>query len=147
MNQKRKDDSYSVLGNMGRRLSVVGAFIGEKRSQGDNLVRDNVEALQNISRPTVRQEEKMDFQRRWKPKKIRKSFYETNDRIQKSVWINKPLRQEVVGIIDELNGKSLPFTEGQLLRESVETGWPTVREKYLEMLRRLGDLKTNDQQT
>lgn len=147
MNQKRKDDSYSVLGNMGRRLSVVGAFIGEKRSQGDNLVRDNVEALQNIPRPTVRQEEKMDFQRRWKPKKIRKSFYETNDRIQKSVWINKPLRQEVVGIIDELNGKSLPFTEGQLLRESVETGWPTVREKYLEMLRRLGDLKTNDQQT
>lgn len=132
---------------MGRRLSVVGAFIGEKRSQGDNLVRDNVEALQNIPRPTVRQEEKMDFQRRWKPKKIRKSFYETNDRIQKSVWINKPLRQEVVGIIDELNGKSLPFTEGQLLRESVETGWPTVREKYLEMLRRLGDLKTNDQQT
>ena len=146
MNQKKKDDSYSVLGNMGRRLSVVGAFIGEKRSQGDNLVRDNVEALQNIPRPTVRQEEKLDFQRRWKPKKMRKSFYETNDRIQKSVWINKPLRQEVVGIIDELNGKSLPFTEGQLLRESVETGWPTVREKYLEMLLRLGDLKTNDQQ-
>ena len=144
MNQKKKDDSYSVLGNMGRRLSVVGAFIGEKRSQGDNLVRDNVEALQNMPRPTVRQEEKMDFQRRWKPKKMRKSFYETNDRIQKSVWINKPLRQEVVGIIDELNGKSLPFTEGQLLRESVETGWPTVREKYLEMLLRLGDLKTND---
>ena len=146
MNQKKKDDSYSVLGNMGRRLSVVGAFIGETRSQGDNLVRDNVEALQNMPRPTVRQEEKMDFQRRWKPKKMRKSFYETNDRIQKSVWINKPLRQEVVGIIDELNGKSLPFTEGQLLRESVETGWPTVREKYLEMLLRLGDLKTNDQQ-
>lgn len=144
MNQKKKDDSYSVLGNMGRRLSVVGAFIGEKRSQGDNLVRDNVEALQNIPRPTVRQEEKLDFQRRWKPKKMRKSFYETNDRIQKSVWINKTLRQEVVGIIDELNGKSLPFTEGQLLRESVETGWPTVREKYLEMLLRLGDLKTND---
>ncbi|MDH5703273.1 MAG: hypothetical protein OEY99_03590 [Aigarchaeota archaeon] len=144
MNQKKKDDSYSVLGNMGRRLSVVGAFIGETRSQGDNLVRDNVEALQNMPRPTVRQEEKMDFQRRWKPKKMRKSFYETNDRIQKSVWINKPLRQEVVGIIDELNGKSLPFTEGQLLRESVETGWPTVREKYLEMLLRLGDLKTND---
>ena len=144
MNQKKKDDSYSVLGNMGRRLSVVGAFIGEKRSQGDNLVRDNVEALQNMPRSTVRQEEKMDFQRRWKPKKMRKSFYETNDRIQKSVWINKPLRQEVVGIIDELNGKSLPFTEGQLLRESVETGWPTVREKYLEMLLRLGDLKTND---
>jgi len=131
---------------MGRRLSVVGAFIGEKRSQGDNLVRDNVEALQNIPRPTVRQEEKLDFQRRWKPKKMRKSFYETNDRIQKSVWINKTLRQEVVGIIDELNGKSLPFTEGQLLRESVETGWPTVREKYLEMLLRLGDLKTNDQE-
>ncbi|MFB0568557.1 MAG: hypothetical protein ACETV0_02920 [Nitrososphaeria archaeon] len=146
MNQKKKDDSYSVLGNMGRRLSVVGAFIGEKRSQGDNLVRDNVEALQNIPRPTVRQEEKLDFQRRWKPKKMRKSFYETNDRIQKSVWINKTLRQEVVGIIDELNGKSLPFTEGQLLRESVETGWPTVREKYLEMLLRLGDLKTNDQE-
>jgi len=144
LNQKKKDDSYSVLGNMGRRLSVVGAFIGETRSQGDNLVRDNVEALQNMPRPTVRQEEKMDFQRRWKPKKMRKSFYETNDRIQKSVWINKPLRQEVVGIIDELNGKSLPFTEGQLLRESVETGWPTVREKYLEMLLRLGDLKTND---
>lgn len=146
MNQKKKDDSYFVLGNMGRRLSVVGAFIGEKRPQGDNLVRDNLKALQNVPLSTVRREEKMDFHRRWKPKKVRKSFYETNDRIQKSVWIDKPLRQEVVGIIDDLNGKSLPFTEGQLLRESVQTGWPTVREKYLEMLHRLGDLNTNDQQ-
>lgn len=144
MNQKKRDDSYSVLGNMGRRLSVVGAFIGEKRPQGDNLVHDNVEALQNVPLSTARREEKMNFHRRWKPKKARKSFYETNDRIQKSVWIDKPLRQDIVGMIGELNGKSLPFTEGQLLRESVEMGWPTVREKYLEMLHRLGDLKTND---
>ncbi len=49
-------------------------------------------------------------------------------------------------MVDELKDKSLPFTEGQLLRESVEVGWPAIRKKYLKMLFRLGDLKASDQQ-
>lgn len=147
MNQKKKDDSYSVLGNMGRKLSVVGAFIGEKRPQEDNLVYENMESLQNMSTPTAQPEEKMRSEKGWKTKRVRKSFYETNNRIQKSVWINKPMRQEIVDMVDDLNGKSLPFTEGQLLRESVQAGWPAIREKYLEMLFRLGGPKTSNQQS
>jgi len=82
-----------------------------------------------------------------KPKNARKSFYETTDRIQKSVWINKPLREEVVNVVDELKGRSLPFTEGQLLRESVEAGWPAIREKYIGMLFRLEDTKIQSEQS
>lgn len=144
MNPKKRGDSYSVLGNMGRKLSIVGAFIGERQPQGNNIDSGNGEALGNMAGPITQPEERMNSESGHEPKNVRKSFYETNDRIQKSVWINKPLRNEVVDMVDELNGRSLPFTEGQLLRESVEAGWPTIKEKYTGLLFRLGDTKTQD---
>lgn len=146
MNDKKEKDSYSVLGKMGRKLSVVGAFIGEKRSQESESAYESVKPSQDV-RPRVAQlgEKTMPANSRGS-KRARKSFYETDNRIQKSVWINKPLRREVVNMVDELKDKSLPFTEGQLLRESVEVGWPAIRKKYLKMLFRLGDLKASDQQ-
>jgi len=147
LNNKKRDDSYSVLGNMGRKLSVVGAFIGERRPQENNLIQENTGTQQNTPTPSGQPGEKMSMGSDQKPKNARKSFYETTDRIQKSVWINKPLREEVVNVVDGLNGRSLPFTEGQLLRESVEAGWPAIREKYLGMLFRLEDTETQTKQS
>jgi len=147
LNNKKRDDSYSVLGNMGRKLSVVGAFIGERRPQENNLIQESMETQQNMPTPSAQPGEKMNLVSDQKPKNARKSFYETTDRIQKSVWINKPLREEVVNVVDELKGRSLPFTEGQLLRESVEAGWPAIREKYIGMLFRLEDTKIQSEQS
>jgi len=147
LNNKKRDDSYSVLGNMGRKLSVVGAFIGERRPQENNPIQENIETQQNMPTPSAQRGEKTNMGSDQRPKNARKSFYETTDRIQKSVWINKPMREEVVNVVDELNGRSLPFTEGQLLRESVEAGWPAIREKYLGMLFRLEDAKTQSEQS
>jgi len=147
LNDKKRDDSYSVLGNMGRKLSVVGAFIGERQPQGNYPARESMETQQNMPTPSAQRGEKTNMGSDQKPKNARKSFYETTDRIQKSVWINKPLREEVVNVVDGLNGRSLPFTEGQLLRESVEAGWPAIREKYLGMLFRLEDTETQTKQS
>ena len=146
MNHRKEKDSYSVLGKMGRKLSVVGAFIGEKRSQENNSAYESVKPPQNVRPRAAQSGEKMMPANSQGPKRARKSFYETDNRIQKSVWINKPLRREVVNMVDELKDKSLPFTEGQLLRESVEAGWPAIRKKYLKMLFRLGDLRARHQQ-
>lgn len=146
MTHKKEKDSYSVLGKMGRKLSVVGAFIGEKRSHESESAYENVKPSQDVRPRAAQSGEKTMPTKSREPKRARKSFYETDNRIQKSVWINKPLRREVVNMVDELKDKSLPFTEGQLLRESVEVGWPAIRKKYLKMLFRLGDLKASDQQ-
>lgn len=131
---------------MGKKLSVVEAFIGQKGPQQNNLVHDNTLLSKKVLPSIAQREEKMKPEGSRKARKPRKSFYETNNRIQKSVWINKPLRREIVSIVGELNGRSLPFTEGQLLRESVQVGWPTIKSKYLKMLSILGDAEAENHQ-